>query len=196
MTTCIHCQGQNRDQARFCGHCGKPLSTETSSQVRTVKQMLCEQCGAEVIAGAEYCEGCGAPVAAAPNRLSQAPAVQKSASLSEALCYYCTQLIPTGALICPSCGKERKELHDLRLAALNPAVGLIIWWLALGAIFMGTAKERWATLFGQLDTIEMVNDPIFWLLLSLFVTTGLITGFFIRRFRRRYTELSGGKKWW
>jgi hypothetical protein len=39
--------------------------------------MFCEQCGVEIRFAAEFCEGCGAPVAAAPNRPSQAPAVQE-----------------------------------------------------------------------------------------------------------------------
>src|SRR5262245_57363158 len=26
MKCCLHCSGQNRDQARFCGHCGSPFS--------------------------------------------------------------------------------------------------------------------------------------------------------------------------
>ena len=27
MKLCAHCGGQNRDQATFCGHCGKPLTS-------------------------------------------------------------------------------------------------------------------------------------------------------------------------
>jgi hypothetical protein len=30
MKLCAHCGGQNRDQAQFCGHCGKPLSKQPS----------------------------------------------------------------------------------------------------------------------------------------------------------------------
>jgi len=28
MKRCVHCRGENRDQARFCGHCGKPFSEQ------------------------------------------------------------------------------------------------------------------------------------------------------------------------
>ena len=35
--------------------------------------------------------------------------------LIEAPCYFCTRVIPAEALNCPNCGKERKELNDLRL---------------------------------------------------------------------------------
>src|SRR5713101_8358509 len=28
MKLCAHCGGQNRDQARFCGHCGRPLNEQ------------------------------------------------------------------------------------------------------------------------------------------------------------------------
>lgn len=27
MKYCHHCRGENRDGARFCGHCGRPLTT-------------------------------------------------------------------------------------------------------------------------------------------------------------------------
>lgn len=29
MKHCAHCRGENRDQARFCGHCGRPFTAET-----------------------------------------------------------------------------------------------------------------------------------------------------------------------
>src|SRR5262245_5112408 len=32
MKHCTHCGGENRDQARFCGHCGKPFTTDAPRQ--------------------------------------------------------------------------------------------------------------------------------------------------------------------
>jgi hypothetical protein len=37
---------------------------------------------------------------------------------AEKSCYYCNGPIPPEALLCPSCRKERKELHELRMG----------WW--------------------------------------------------------------------
>ena len=35
--------------------------------------------------------------------------------LSEARCYHCTNSIPEDALNCPNCGKERRELYEIRV---------------------------------------------------------------------------------
>ena len=32
MKQCRHCRGENRDQARFCGRCGQPLTSNTPQQ--------------------------------------------------------------------------------------------------------------------------------------------------------------------
>jgi hypothetical protein len=153
--------------------------------------MFCEQCGTEIKAGTKFCEGCGSPIAAAPNRSSQAPTVQEANSLDEGQCYYCTKFVPAGAINCPSCGKERKELHDLRLKARNITLGSIFVFIAM---FIAAIRDRWLTLFGEIDAVEMVNDPVFWLLLSLMVIGGQGARFLVRRYQRHYAELSGGKK--
>ena len=36
------------------------------------------------------------------------------ASASDEQCYYCNSLIPAGAINCPNCGKEKRELFEIR----------------------------------------------------------------------------------
>lgn len=38
MKPCSHCRGQNRDEARFCGHCGRPFVNATSPQQRLAEE--------------------------------------------------------------------------------------------------------------------------------------------------------------
>ncbi|MBI3796751.1 MAG: zinc ribbon domain-containing protein [Deltaproteobacteria bacterium] len=35
MKNCNHCQKGSQDEARFCGHCGQPLSTKAALEGRT-----------------------------------------------------------------------------------------------------------------------------------------------------------------
>src|SRR5260221_11873487 len=35
MKSCLHCNGENRDQAQFCGHCGHPFSFLTEAPTET-----------------------------------------------------------------------------------------------------------------------------------------------------------------
>ena len=51
---CPACHHPNRDAARFCQGCGKPLAPP------------CERCQAELPVGARFCDACGAAVAAEP----------------------------------------------------------------------------------------------------------------------------------
>src|SRR5262245_62043680 len=50
---CPKCAHENREQARFCEHCGGTLA------------QTCTGCGNELRTGARFCDGCGAPVAGA-----------------------------------------------------------------------------------------------------------------------------------
>jgi membrane protease subunit (stomatin/prohibitin family) len=49
---CPSCQASNPSTVRFCGNCGKPLSTKR----------LCSRCGSEVAVGVKFCGNCGSPV--------------------------------------------------------------------------------------------------------------------------------------
>jgi membrane protease subunit (stomatin/prohibitin family) len=49
---CPSCQASNPSTVRFCGNCGKPLSTKRS----------CSRCGSEVAAGVKFCGNCGSPL--------------------------------------------------------------------------------------------------------------------------------------
>jgi hypothetical protein len=43
MKPCTHCGGQNREEARFCGHCGRPFPSEPHSQPaseRSIRRQL------------------------------------------------------------------------------------------------------------------------------------------------------------
>ncbi len=50
---------------------------------------------------------------------------------AEKSCYYCNAPIPPQALLCPGCGKERKELHELRMGWKR--------WLFSGILFLSVA---------------------------------------------------------
>jgi len=49
---CPSCQAPNPPTVRFCGNCGKPLSTKRT----------CPRCSSEVPAGVKFCGNCGGPV--------------------------------------------------------------------------------------------------------------------------------------
>lgn len=194
---CEKCGTEVAASARFCEYCGSPIAAtlDKLSQAPAVQEVTslgeapCSYCTKLIPAGALNCPSCGRE-----RYLSQTPVVQESASLGQAQCYYCTKLIPAGALNCPSCGKERKELHDLRLAARQAAAATLASLLALGLGFINVARDRWSTWYGEINAVEMFNDPVFWLFLSSLVIIGLGARFAIRRYQRRYVELSGGKK--
>ena len=61
-------------------------------------------------------------------------------NLSEASCYFCTKVIPEEALNCPSCGKERKELDDLRL---RRRVGWVIALVCFIPTLIGANIGAW-----------------------------------------------------
>jgi hypothetical protein len=86
--------------------------------------------------------------------------------LGEAQCCYCTKLIPAGALNCPSCGKERKELYQVRMASRFFFAGLIISSLLLPVV----PTEIFAVVF--------VPVSVFWVI-CLWVT------------KKRYRQISG-----
>ena len=48
---CSHCQQDNRDGARFCAACGRPLP------------WVCPACGHQPLPGAAFCDHCGSPLA-------------------------------------------------------------------------------------------------------------------------------------
>ena len=60
---CPACGCENRDTARFCGDCGRPLATHVS----------CVACGTQNPRGRRFCDACGGALDA-PRRQSDAPA--------------------------------------------------------------------------------------------------------------------------
>jgi hypothetical protein len=46
---CLNCQTDNPEGVKFCGECGRPLSTEVA----------CPQCGRKNPQGTKFCHGCG-----------------------------------------------------------------------------------------------------------------------------------------
>src|SRR5206468_3141670 len=51
VTICANCRRENREGARFCVGCGRPLA------------LSCPSCGAEYAPGEHFCGECGAPLA-------------------------------------------------------------------------------------------------------------------------------------
>lgn len=57
--TCPACGQDNREGARFCNACGRPLDVR------------CRSCGESVPGGARFCDGCGTPLAGTPSTQSR-----------------------------------------------------------------------------------------------------------------------------
>jgi class 3 adenylate cyclase len=59
--TCLRCQAENRDGARFCRECGATFAA------------VCAACGAKVEAGSRFCDSCGTRLVATPAQPTAAP---------------------------------------------------------------------------------------------------------------------------
>jgi len=49
MNSCPNCGGENREQARFCGHCGKPLPTHHPKQEEQLTEEMKQKIEFELI---------------------------------------------------------------------------------------------------------------------------------------------------
>jgi class 3 adenylate cyclase len=59
--TCPACGHDNREAARFCDSCGRPLEAR------------CPECGQATRPSARFCDGCGTPLASSPAKPAAAP---------------------------------------------------------------------------------------------------------------------------
>jgi hypothetical protein len=119
--------------------------------------------------------------------------VQVTSNLKDTKCYYCTQPVLTESLNCPSCGKGRKNLNDVRsvwrrytFLSISCAIAPLIFF------FQGIRSGRWTQeLFGHdLSAEKMFNDPGFWGILALLVLSfGLRIA--ARGVKQRYESISG-----
>ncbi len=64
--TCPACGHDNREAARFCDSCGRPLEAR------------CPACGQATRSGARFCDGCGTPLASPLTQPGAAPPVPAS----------------------------------------------------------------------------------------------------------------------
>jgi hypothetical protein len=58
---CPFCEGQNRQQARFCGYCGKPFVSGTPRQGVPLPAKVCPSCRKQNRQQAQFCGHCGKP---------------------------------------------------------------------------------------------------------------------------------------
>lgn len=56
---CKVCGGENPDDTRFCGHCGKPLADKPVVTQDPVKMRRCMGCGRPIPWNANVCQYCG-----------------------------------------------------------------------------------------------------------------------------------------
>jgi tetratricopeptide (TPR) repeat protein len=84
MAKCESCGAELKENAEFCGKCGKAV----------VQKKRCEKCGAELAEGVKFCLKCGTP-----------------AEKPKVLCKKCGAELPEGAEFCGNCGAmtEQKE---------------------------------------------------------------------------------------
>ena len=97
-------------------------------------------------------------------------------ALIEAPCYFCTKVAPAEALNCPSCGKERKELGDLRMQCR--AV-----WIASGLGFLVVGGGLF---YGHPNKLEQ-------LLLLIAMVCMPFVNLYTLHIRTRYKSISGKK---
>jgi len=55
MKHCPICNGEVKDTAKFCRHCGNKIEEKVQS-----KEVFCEECGAKLEPGSTFCDECGA----------------------------------------------------------------------------------------------------------------------------------------
>ncbi len=53
MTSCTNCQGDLREDAKFCDHCGEKVVPPEP------KKLICVQCQRELRDEAKFCDHCG-----------------------------------------------------------------------------------------------------------------------------------------
>lgn len=111
-------------------------------------------------------------------------------SLGQARCYYCTQSIPAEALNCPSCGKERKELNDLKIKGTVFAIASIAIILITLLMYFRGLKYRWSDIWGNADLSITLSDPLFWFLTFLLIL-GMSLVIPCLSFLRRYQKMTG-----
>ncbi len=55
MKKCPNCNGEVKDTAKFCKHCGNKIEQKA-------KEIYCEVCGAKLDVGSTFCDECGAKI--------------------------------------------------------------------------------------------------------------------------------------
>ncbi len=84
--TCPHCHAANRDTARFCAQCSRPLRQQ------------CPHCGAMNSIRSHFCNHCGKPMAHRQSYQGAIPMAQ------EPRCPQCGRVNPAGSRFCNGCG--------------------------------------------------------------------------------------------
>lgn len=56
---CKECGYELSNDVKFCGKCGKPVTSSISSSINKIK---CEECGSEIDNDLKFCPKCGKPV--------------------------------------------------------------------------------------------------------------------------------------
>lgn len=108
-------------------------------------------------------------------------------------CYYCSEPVLAAATHCSKCGKERKDLNDVRQNVIGVAVGMVGCWLMLAAAVAGgswsicTSRLMNMCLSTDVSASLMLASPLFWLIVLCFACC--VAGIFY--FRQRYATLAG-----
>lgn len=111
---------------------------------------FCEQCGAELSAGALFCQECGKPV--------PEPVVR--------LCAGCGQQLPADAVFCPSCGLSANAKVAVEAERTGDALVLTVTDVSEGLVFGAAEPEKTAeeasgeqesVVDFQMDLMELSN---------------------------------------
>ena len=94
---CPQCGSANRDQSRFCGECGAPLSR------------YCPQCGSKMATTARFCERCGFEY----ERIQRPKQpCQRCGSQNETHAEFCRECGARLRIRCPQCGTMTQAQHS------------------------------------------------------------------------------------
>lgn len=113
MNVCSECGKEFEKSSNFCPSCGAPVNKPKVVEVEKVVEVVkCRKCGAKMSLDAKFCPVCGTSVvekATTTTPVPPAPPVSEKKDTRQSKvqkCPICGEIIPSDALVCPSCGHE------------------------------------------------------------------------------------------
>jgi ABC-type dipeptide/oligopeptide/nickel transport system permease component len=113
-------------------------------------------------------------------------------------CYHCSEPVLAGATHCSKCGKERKDLYDVRMKirGIKAATMCLFGMLMIAILMKGIPEGSWAACTSRLMAMclesdlsgpAIVSSPTFWILVVAIILLGAAAW----HSRQRYVALAG-----